>query len=182
MRVGRLLFAVLAALALTATARATTVLPLDIEGLTARSDRVVRARVLSRESREAGDPPRLHTFTTLEVLDDLAGSGPARVVLRQLGGTRGGAVERIDGDAELVPGEEVVVFLRANPHGAPVMHLVGLGQGAWRIERTDAGATATRALAGLAFESPGPRTRSRTAPRARLDLDELERRVRAAAR
>jgi hypothetical protein len=147
-------FAVLAicGVLLPGLAGATIVLELPVEALAQRADRVVHARVVAQESRWSADGARIHTFSTLQVLADLKGPGPAEIVVRQIGGVVDGqAAMAVHGDAVLEVGEEIVAFLRHNPDRDPVMHLVGLAQGKFRVEGTSSEAEVVRDLSGLAF-------------------------------
>ena len=118
------------------SASASFVLELRVEELTKRADEVVRARVLERQSRWSEDGHSIHTFTTLEVISNLKGQASGLVTVRQLGGEVDGVGSFVSGDAHFEVGEEVIVFLRANPDGEPVFHLIGLGQGKFRVDRS----------------------------------------------
>lgn len=172
--------AILASTGVQGRAEAATVLALTVEELAAGSDRVVRARVVSQQTEVDADRGFVHRLTTLEILEDIRGEGPARVVLRQLGGEAGGAGLFLSGDADLSPGEEVVLFLSARREGATVVHLHGLSLGRFRIERDAGGPVlAVRSLSGLNLVRPDgapvdvPVT---------LTLDALRERIRDAGR
>ena len=77
------------------------------------ADRVVFAEVVSSEVRVPnGDVRHMTTETTLAVLEDYKGHGPATLRLEQLGGTHGLWESHIPGDAHFTPGETAVLFLR----------------------------------------------------------------------
>ncbi len=144
MRSLAIVFVVAAAL----PAAATTVVYLDVDDLTERSNAVVRARVLERESRWDDEGRGIYTFTTVEVLSTLKGGGDETLVIRQLGGEVDGVGSLVAGDASFQVGEEVVVFLRRNPEDA-VFHLVGLSQGKFSIDREGDQPLALRNLSDL---------------------------------
>jgi hypothetical protein len=84
--------------------------------LIARSDRVVRGRVIATRGERAPNG-RIYTVTTLEVLEDFSGQGDSIVEIRELGGTVGGEVLYVGGAVQYAPGSEVVVCLERAPGG-----------------------------------------------------------------
>jgi hypothetical protein len=172
-----------AAVLLAGPAVASTVLELDVDALTERADRVVRARVIERESRWDDDGHMIRTFTTLEILANLKGEGEAHLVVRQLGGEVDDVGSFVTGDAHFEIGEEVLVFLRSNPDGEPVFHLIGLAQGKFRIERSPDGVRAVRDLSdlSLARQEGGRLVIGHAETVSTLDLDDLARTIREAA-
>lgn len=166
-----------------ASAWASLVMELRVDELTKRADEVVRARVLDRISRWTEDGHQIHTFTTIEVISNMKGAAGGAIVIRQLGGEVDGVGSFVGGDAHFEVGEEVVVFLRRNPDGEPVFHLIGLAQGKFRVERTGDRVSAVRDLSDLAMMrvvdgryTPGGHGGLTTLP-----LDELASAVDAAA-
>ncbi len=167
---------ILAHMALPGRASATTVLALTVEEMAAGSDRVVRARVVSQSIEVDESESWIYRLTTLEVLEDISGEGPSRVVVRQLGGADEWGGMFVEGDAVFEPGEEVVVFLRANGGREPVVHLEGFGLGKFSVERLNRGPVMLRrSLEGMTFVRPdGLEVRLE----ARLELEALRERVR----
>ena len=161
------------------------VLELDVGELTKRSDRVVRAHVVERESRWDEARERIHTYTTLELADSLKGEGEPTIVVRQLGGEVDGTGSFVGGDAHFEVGEEVVVFLRRNPAGESYFHVIGLAQGKFRVVRSGERSLAVRDLSELSLMRP---LEGRFVPLPEagapesIALDELERAIDAAAR
>ena len=113
------------------SAESTVVERLPFSRLADASGRIVVARV---ESVEAFARGHVWSRITLQVREDLRGSGPESVVIEQPGGLLdeplpSGAIGTVAfGMAAFVPGEEVVVFLRDHAiTGTPTV--VGLAQG-----------------------------------------------------
>jgi len=128
------------------------------------SDLVVRARV--GEARTfVGEGGMPFTDTELEVLEVLKGQAPAggKLVVRQMKGEVDGAYRSVPGDAVLIPGEEVVLFLHGVEGG--VAYLTALGQSKYKVERPvgtipgpgDDGAVVVRDLSNLTFYLEGDR-------------------------
>lgn len=124
-----------------------TVLGLSISDLAARSDRVVLAMV----GRVQPYADRLvRSRIDLEVVEDWKGEGPARVALDQPGGVLPGMGTLVFGMPRFQEGEEYVLFLSdAGPFGT---HVVGLAQGAFRVER---GGRIVRDTSGLMLARVG---------------------------
>lgn len=103
----------LALCAATTPADATVARAMPRDEMVQRSDLVVRAMVLDQHSQWNDDHSQIVTLTHLRVSSYLKGAGPTDLTLRQFGGTVGQLVSRVEGDAHLAPGQDVVVFLRA---------------------------------------------------------------------
>jgi|GEM_PF-1641212 len=128
------------------------------------SELVVRARV--GEARAfVGEGGLPFTDTELEVLEVFKGEAPAggKLVVRQMKGEVDGAHRAVPGDAVLVPGEEVVLFLHGVEDG--VAYLTALGQSKYVVERPvgtipgpgENGVVVVRDLTGLTFYHGGDR-------------------------
>lgn len=111
-------------------ANATSSDVLTPEALAARSDRVVRARVIA-QSQEAGSPRfGVQTVSTLQVLEVLIGDPATTLQVVQLGGSEGAERTGVVGDARIARGDEAVWFLRCRDPKAPSRcTLVGLAAG-----------------------------------------------------
>lgn len=169
-------------------ATATTIRSFTTEQLVAEADLIVRGTVLDQEclfgerNRPAGArPDRIYTDSTVAVRHVLGGRVQTdEIVVRQMGGAVGDLVMTVSGTARLMPGDEVVLFLRQR--GAR-HYLVGMAQGSFTI-RLDpvAGEVLGRELQGLHFlESARRIGPSRPpAPSAPITYDELVGRVTAA--
>ena len=165
-------------LLLGATALATTVLGASLEQLTAFSDRVARAKVVSLKSRWSGDHSHIFTDVTLDVLESLKGQGPSRIVVRQPGGVVGDVGQTTSGLATFRAGQEVVVFLER--HG-PVFRITGMAQGVYQVDRKDGRAMARPAPLGDLRVVDRSSGRALSPYRPAMALEQLEAQIRAAA-
>ncbi|MFH0900919.1 MAG: matrixin family metalloprotease [Pseudomonadota bacterium] len=134
-RFGRTVFfasaVVLAMAALAPVAQATTVRYLSVVDLARNAQVVVRGKVLENHSvRIRG---RLYTDSRVTVEDCLKGTCGTEVTVRRLGGELDGEGLVVEGAAALLPGAEVVLFLRARRDGA--MAVVGMAQGMMAVDR-----------------------------------------------
>jgi hypothetical protein len=196
------LASVLVLLAQARSAPATTLLPLDLDALTAAADRVFMGRVLAvRSGRDAKGLPV--TWTTFAVDAALKGAPAKTIEIKQLGvetPLADGGVFHIPALPSYRVGDEVILFLHPESREG-FTSPVGFGQGRFRIRRdggtsvaeNDVGnsnltsATGGSAPAGAA----GPRTETLVAgppsaagalrAPAPIAVDELLTRIRAAA-
>ncbi len=178
---GAMMVAVALSLVTPSESQATVVVPLSREELTAQSDLVVRATVVSRRSAWNDDHSQIVTWTRLRVTDYLKGSGGAEVVLRQFGGEVGGIESAVAGDARLVLGQHAVLFLR---RGDGVVFLTALAQAAYVVTvGPEGGVLVRRELGGLSFARwvQGRMVASEPPSEAPESLDQLVRSVRAIA-
>lgn len=129
----RLVFkAVAVALVACSAAFATTLVALDVPGLTLASDTVVRGTVVSVEPHWSGDHARIFTDAEIRVTEVLKGS-PSLTTLTamQPGGEIGEVGQRIHGVATFKPGEDVILFLERR---GPRFTVTGMTQGKFHIE------------------------------------------------
>lgn len=151
-------------------ASATVILPLDLEQLSRRADRVLVGTVIAEApARRIGG---LLT-TTYDVRVDECVKGPCTIShlqVTRLGGEAGGVGTYVPGEARLALHEEVLLFLR--PGGG----VVGMAQGKWLVTRDSARrANVTPNHAGLTFiGGRAPSVQGRP-------LDEVLREIRQAA-
>jgi uncharacterized protein (TIGR03382 family) len=176
------LLGALALCMLAPAARASTLMALDVPALTRGSELVIHGRVVRATSHPLEGTGRIVTGVEVMVDEVLVGSVASSSVQVTLpGGTVGDLRQHVSGAPELAPGEEVVLFLAPGTEG---LRVVGLAQGAFRIQRSEEGqkVTATavlpedlRLVEPLSLQPvPGM---SRT-----MDLQDLRARVLAAAR
>src|SRR5262249_49713828 len=83
------------------------------------------------------------TRVVIEVTDVLKGAPAKTITLVEPGGQVGDIAQRVDGVAEFVPGEEVMVFL--DRRGGDICGVNGMAQGKFRVERSS-GRTLTSAV------------------------------------
>jgi hypothetical protein len=131
-------------------ARATMVVPLDLDALVDQAERISLARVVSQTARFTADRNAIFTEVTLVVEQPLKGGGKAgdRVVVRREGGEVEGIGMRVVGAASFTPGEQVLVFLERR---AGALWTVGMAQGKLHVAERDGARVVIRNTAGLAF-------------------------------
>ena len=105
------------ALLAAATPAAALMLRAPLDELVGSSDAIVRAGVLSTESRWLDDPRVIVTEVKLEVREPWRGGlrSGAPLTLTVLGGEVGGMGMKQEHQPEFRAGEEVVLFLKATP-------------------------------------------------------------------
>lgn len=141
-----------AAFLLPGLAAATIIVPRTLEEMARESAAVVRAKVVQRQSAWDDDHRRIHTFAELQVLETVHGGGLGdTLVVRTMGGEVGDIGMRVSGTASFTVGEEVLVFLRADPVDATRFQVIGMSQGKYTIDRAGPTPMAVASTAGLAF-------------------------------
>lgn len=135
-------------------ARATVAVELERPQLVDTADLVVRVNVVDHRSAWNGDNTAILTWTRLRVTEYLKGSGPAELVLRQIGGEAGGLAQRVSGDPRLADGADAVLFLR---RGDGVVFLTAMAQSVFYVQSAPGGAAyVNRDLEGLTFARVSP--------------------------
>lgn len=132
-------------------ADATIIVPRTLEEMSREAATVVRAKVVARQSAWDADHRRIHTFTELQVLQAVTGRPDATIVVRTMGGEVGDIGMRVAGVARFEVGEEVVVFLRADPVDAGHFQVIGMSQGKFTVDRSGPSPIAVASTEGLAF-------------------------------
>ena len=144
--------AVATGLLLPGLAAATIIVPRTLEEMARDSAAIVRAKVVQQQSAWDEAHRRIHTYAELEVLESIHGRpAGATLVVRTLGGEVGDIGMRVSGTASFRVGEEVLVFLRADPVDAERFQVVGMSQGKYTIDRSGEAPVAVASVAGLAF-------------------------------
>lgn len=97
------------------------------------SNLVVIATVGKQSTR--GTTAKTETHTLLKVSKYLKGSGQGNLVLRQIGEATPIGTKRIKGDAQLVPGQRVILYLRTSKDTrySQFVHLTLLGYSAYDL-------------------------------------------------
>ena len=174
----------LALLSLAPLANATIIVPMSIEEMVVEAAAIVQGKVLARQSAWDAQHRRIYTFTEIQVVDRMFGQMPERIVVRTLGGAVGEVGMRVSGTPEFADGEDVVLFLRADPLERQHFQVIGMSQGKYRLQPGANGQLfAVPSTAGLAFVRPNNGTlkvdEAMQHPQA-LSLDALRQRVTAA--
>lgn len=187
---GAALAALVGALALgAAPARATVMVPMTLEELTADAVLVVRGRVVGRDAAWDRAHERIYTTARLVVTEtvlDRQKSDEREVLVRSLGGEVGEIGMKVAGSPQLGIGEDVLLFLRVDPAEPSTFAVVGMNQGRFDVRPGPDGQLVARAsLEGIALAQRGGDGVLRVAgkdadPRA-LPYTELKARVRAAS-
>ncbi len=115
------------------TLHATVIIPAEFREIVAGSQVIVHGQVTDVRSGWATTSERrqVESIVTLEVTSYLKGGPGETVTFRVPGGTIGSYRTTMIGAPEFRPGDEVVVFLRAN--GPSIPQVFGLSQGVFRV-------------------------------------------------
>ena len=102
---------------------------------------VVRATVLDANCEWDRSNKHIFTYTRLKAVEALRGQvSPGKLFrIRTLGGEIGEIGMAVAGTAKFKPGEEVVVFVRADPYDAADYQVVGMSQGKFLIQKDKKG-------------------------------------------
>lgn len=113
-------------------AHPTTMLFLDLEDITNRSEAIIRGRVKDVESRYNEERTKIFTYSIIEVRDTIKGKTPPVFTVRTYGGQVGDICMKVPGMPEFKQGEEVFLFIKRNED---FWHIVGMAQGKYSIIR-----------------------------------------------
>jgi hypothetical protein len=164
--------------AVASAALASSVISVNLDQLTQRSDAVVHGTVTNKQSRWSGDGRRIITDVQIQVSESLKGTPGATVSIQQPGGVVGDIGQSVSGLASFSEGEEVVVFLGK---WGKQFQVVGAAQGKFSVQRSSDGkvvAVPDPASEHELVDASGRRVESQLR---RLELAELRAAVRAAA-
>jgi hypothetical protein len=163
--------------AIPSSARATTVLALDLAELESRADRIFVGTVelVTSGRDDAGLPV---TWTTFRVDEALKGVSGAHVTVKQLrSGSGAGGIARVPGLPAYAVGEKLLLFLHADS-ARGFTSPVGLSQGCFRIDDGSAEPLAINDAGNVNLAPSASRTRAEEA-RAPIRLGTLLERVKA---
>lgn len=128
----RRLTTILAILLLTtAVARATVLIPAEFREVVAGSQIIVYGRVADIRAEWAAGRRGIDTVVTFEAATYLKGGPAETVTFRVPGGQIGRYKNVMVGAPEFRPGDEAVLFLKAD--GPSMAHVFGLNQGVFRV-------------------------------------------------
>ena len=147
---------------------ATVLLPADFNDIVTGSQIIVHGRVVDVRAEWTDDRRQIESYVTVAPSSFYRGSPAASVTFRVPGGQVGRYKQVTVGSPQFVPGEEAIVFLRAN--GPAVPQVFGLSQGVFRVrvdQRTGRrtvilpilmarGASAERVTRGARIRQPLP--------------------------
>jgi len=128
---GRTMFTACAVAALTISLSATTLVPADMDELARDAGAIIRGRVVDTTAQWTADRRAIETVVTLEAEATLKGSLGASVRFVVPGGSLGRFRRIFVGAPQFAVGQHVVVFLGWQAPSYP--HLLGLGQGVYRV-------------------------------------------------
>ncbi len=132
-------------------ARASLAVRLGLDDLVKGASRIVAVRCLgAARTFTSPDGKRIFTQFDFEAEEELAGSGPRHFSIVQPGGTFGRVRQKTWGYPEFGAGERLVLFLADSERGPRVM---GVGQGVFVWEDTEAGRFLWQRLEGLSFSN-----------------------------
>jgi hypothetical protein len=112
---------------------ATTLLPGDLGDIARGAKAIVRGTVADVRAEWVDGRRRVETIVTLEVSETFKGDMGGRVSFQVPGGVIGRYRSVTVGAPSFHQGEEVVLFLGAQPPALP--YVLGLGQGVFRVRR-----------------------------------------------
>lgn len=155
---------------------ATVLVPADLGELAREAGAIVHGRVVSVEGVWTAGRRSIETVVTLEVTTALKGQPGREVSLRVPGGELGRYRSVMVGAPVFREGDEVIVFIGGAAPALP--HLLGLGQGVYRVRRDP------RSGAALVMPPPvtsgaayGVRVQRGDPARRPVTLDEFSRQV-----
>ena len=135
-------------------AHATTVLYMPIPEMRSAAELIVRGTVTQSTSRWSIPQKQASTDITINVSTVYKGNlKSGTFTFTQLGGTIGTFRQEILGQPVFKTGEEILLFLRKNPHMQPNMQpwtVVGLSQGKFNLSPTKSD-LASRSLQGMSL-------------------------------
>lgn len=169
--------AVLLACTLAPRLRATSIVPMSIEEMTAKAGVVIEGRALDQWSQWDTNEHLIYTYTRFAVTQRLKGRSAGTILVRQMGGSAGGYTQVVSGVRRWQTGDEAVLFLRPSVANDGSMAVVGLMQGNFHMTRANGAVTVSNGVPAVSTLGEGNAT---VFTGARMPLAELEQRVRRA--
>lgn len=108
----------------------TTMLFLELEDITSRSEAIIRGSVKDVESRYNEERTKIFTYSIIEVKDTIKGKTPPVFTVRTYGGQVGDICMKVPGMPVFKRGEEILLFIKRNED---FWHVVGMAQGKYSI-------------------------------------------------
>lgn len=122
---------------ISATARATVVLPADLNELSHDAVAIARGRIVATEPQWKEGRRGIETLVTLETETYLKGSLGSVVQFRVPGGTLGRFSSVVVGAPQFTVGQRVILFLGSR--GPSIPYVLGLSQGVFRLVQSSQG-------------------------------------------
>ena len=178
-----------------APVRATTVVPPEFQTLVNDSDYIVHAvtKSVSAEKRTSPGGVTIVTHVELELIEVVAGTPPAKIVLELLGGRVGDETLSVEGMPRFHVGDEDILFVSGN--GRTICPLYGMMHGRYSVQKDPATArryvarsdgeplrTTAQIASPIAEKGTAEPTRRAAAVAAALEPAEFIRQIRAAVR
>ncbi len=170
-------YAFLMAMLVAPLAQATLVVDMDLPTLTREATHIVHADVLGSHTLEKNG--QFRTEVQLRIRDKMKGDRPlpkgSLLTIELPGGTVGELSQMVSGTPQIRTGDEVVLFLWQR-EATTRPRILGLAQGAWRVERNGDRPRALRDRRGIGLVNPATHAIERHAnPTAmdQIDLDAL---------
>lgn len=148
-------FVAAAVLGLVVSARAATVEALTLEEMTQRAPVIVRGKVVSQQFFTPDGSKRVYTDTELRITESIKGGVDGNILVRQPGGVIADHLVKVEGAANFVEGEDVVLFLSAAPKSPGVYLPLALSASKVSLIEKVGALRAVRRLDGLAFVRVG---------------------------
>lgn len=163
-------------------AHAATVVAMNLEQMTDRSDMIFIGRVVGERADWSADRKQIYTHVSFEVDRYLKGGTEGRTTtVRLLGGRVGPYLVRLAGTPAFEPGEEVLLFCAGR--GAALPTVLGLSLGKFTVTRDAEGeAVVKRDISGLVLASYRTDSREPGELVHRYRLDDIEARIREYSR
>jgi len=154
-------------------ARATVVVPADLNQLSREAVAIARGHIVAVEPQWKDDRRGIETLVTLETETYLKGSLGSAVQFRVPGGSLGRFRSVVVGAPQFTVGQHVILFLGS--HGPTIPYVLGLSQGVYRLTQSPQGDLMVTPPV-IAAASDGPIVRGSLRP---SSLGDFERQVRA---
>ena len=159
----------------------TSMVPMPVEALTQNAALIMQGEATRSWSQWNDQHSLIYTYTEFTVARTLKGQAPAKVVVKQLGGSVDGTTQHVSGVRYWPAGEEAVLFLRPSEAKDGTHVVVGLVQGNFRVERLSSGEV--RVSNGVPevqwLNAAGEQSVSQSTP---MTLHDLENRIQRAQR
>ena len=160
-------------------ASATVLLSADFDDLVREARAIVHARIVDVQPQWVEGRRRIESFVTFEAFAYLKGDLGRIVTIRVPGGELGGYRSVLIGAPVFRAGDEAILFL--STRDATIPHVLGLGQGAYRIfALREGGAKLVRPPAGASVMAGAARPLRGDPGRRPIGVEEFARRVRDA--